>query len=296
VPAEEQPDVEEREVRSCDPDLSPDVNQRLTDELRDTLGTDRVRVPADRPHVSEGHHESRPGAISYLNLNRLTFLRSGLIALTFGAILALISNTWWVLPLAAGIHALGTMTVTLGALHLTTVTEHPSPTLAAAMNEQGISNSDEHFTRLVEEFQPETGATATDVVTPGGEARTASASADPARASAEQSGAMTPTAEPSEPAEAGALPDYLNWGLIAGLAIVSLIIPPLAGTSWMWLLPAVVLPTLGVWAWLQWAMQAHPERLHRSDPATLSVMVLGVTVAVAAFCAVIAVGLHSAHG
>jgi hypothetical protein len=133
-------------------------------------------------------------------------------------------------------------------------------------------------------------------VTPNANQRTVSASADPARASAEQSGAWTPTAEPSEPAEPGTLPDLLNWGLITGLAIVSLVIPLIAGTSWMWLLPAVVLPTLSVWAWLQWAIQTHPDRLHRGNPATLAVIALGVTVAVAAFCGVIAIGLHNAHG
>jgi hypothetical protein len=285
--------LEEREVRSADPELSEDTNQRLTEELREAVGADHVVVPSDRPHTSEGEHEQQPGMLAYLNQNRLTFMRSGLIALTFGAIVALITNTWWLLPLAAGIHALGTMSVVFGSLHLTTLSEHPSPTLAAQLAEEGISSTDEHFSRLVEEFQPEPSATTAEVATPNANRRTTSASTDPARAAAEQSGAMTPTAEPSEPAESGALPDYMNWALIAGLAIVCLVIPPVAGGGWMWLLPAVVLPTLGLWAFVQWALEFRPELVHRRSPALVAAITLGITVAVAAFCAVVAIGLQS---
>ena len=286
--------LEEREVRSADPELSEDTNQRLTEELREAVGAERVVVPTDRPHVSDGERSDQgTGILAYLNVNRFTFLRTTLIALTFGAVVALITNTWWLLPLAAGIHALGTMTVVFGSLHLTTVTEHPSPTLAAALNEEGVSNSDEHFTQLVTEFQPEPRATVADVATPGANQRSVSAGADPAAATAEQSGAITPTAEPSEPVESGVLPDYMNWLLIVGLAIVCLVIPPVAGGGWMWLLPAVVLPTLGLWAFVQWALEFRPELVHRRSPALVAAVTLGITVAVAAFCAVIAIGLQS---
>jgi hypothetical protein len=285
--------LEERQVRSADPELSDETNRRLTEELREAVGADQVVVPKNRPHPSEGEVDRPTGTLTYLNQNRMTFLRAGLIALTFGAIIALITNTWWLLPLAAGIHALGTMSVVFGSLHLTTVTEHPSPTLAAALNEEGVTSTDEHFSRLVEEFQPQPTATAAEVATPGGNRRTVSAGTDPARAGAEQSGAITPTAEPSEPAESGAMPDYMNWALILGLGVASVVIPAFTGGGWMWLLPAVMLPALALWAWVQWAIEYRPEVLHRRSAATIAVMTLGVTIAVAAFCAVIAVGLQS---
>lgn len=176
--------LEERQVRSADPELSDKTNRRLTEELREAVGADRVVVPCDRPHPSEGEVDRPTGTLTYLNQNWMTFLRGLLIALTFGAIVALITNTWWLLPLAAGIHALGTMSVVFGSLHLTTVTEHPSPTLAAAMSEEGVTSTDEHFSRLVEEFQPQRSATTAEVATPGANRRTVSASADPARATA----------------------------------------------------------------------------------------------------------------
>ena len=285
--------LEERQVRSADPELSEETNRRLTEELREAVGADHVVVPSDRPHPSEGEVDRPTGPLTYLNQNRMTFVGAGLIALTFGAIIALITNTWWLLPLAAGIHALGTMSVVFGSLHLTTVTEHPSPTLAAALNEEGVTGADEHFSRLVEEFQPQPNATAAEVATPGANRRTVSAGADPARAAAEQSGAITPTAEASEPAESGVMPDYMNWALIVGLGIASVVIPAFTGGGWMWLLPAVMVPALALWAWVQWAIEYRPKVLHRRSPATIAVIMLAVTVAVAAFCAVIAVGLQS---
>ena len=51
--------LQEREVRAEDPQLSVETNARLTEELRATLGTDRVRVPADRPRASQGEESAR---------------------------------------------------------------------------------------------------------------------------------------------------------------------------------------------------------------------------------------------
>ena len=52
------------------------------------------------------------GAFSYLSMHRFQLIRASAIVLTFGAVIALVTGDWWVLPLAAGLHALGTMTVT----------------------------------------------------------------------------------------------------------------------------------------------------------------------------------------
>lgn len=284
--------LEEREVRSADPALSEETNERLTEELREAVGADRVTVPADRPHFSEGEFDRRRSGLLYLNQHRMTFIRTAFIGLTFAAVVALITNKWWLLPLAAGIHAVGTMTVVFGTVHLTTLSEHPSPQLAAALTEEGISSSDEHFTRLVSEFEPVSGATTADVITPNANRRTVSASEDPARAAAEQSHAMTPTAEPSQPGGTGGTPDYINWGIIVGLLIVSIIIPPVSGGGWMWLLPAVAIPVLVVWSWVEWVMEYHPDRLHRRGPGTVVGVTLAITIAVAAFCAAVAVGLQ----
>lgn len=130
-------------------------------------------MPSDREHVAEGEYTPALTWLGYLSLHRVTVIRFALIALTFGAIIALVTNIWWLLPLAAGIHALGTMAVTLATVQFTTYSEHPSPTLAAALSEEGISSADEHFTRMVDEFRPEGSGEAGDVLSAGDEQLTA---------------------------------------------------------------------------------------------------------------------------
>ena len=97
------------------------------------VGAENVRVPADRPRAARGEHPQQHGPAARLDVNRFQLIRTSAIVLTFGAIIALITRDWWVLPLAAGVHALGTMVVSLSINRLTTVSEHPSPTVAAAL-------------------------------------------------------------------------------------------------------------------------------------------------------------------
>ncbi|MDQ6606107.1 MAG: hypothetical protein M3Z06_06115 [Actinomycetota bacterium] len=51
--------IEEREVRAKDPELSGRTNARLTEELREVVGADRVRVPKGRPHARSHHLDGR---------------------------------------------------------------------------------------------------------------------------------------------------------------------------------------------------------------------------------------------
>jgi hypothetical protein len=292
-PEERTPDLEEREVRSSDPRLSAETNARLTEELQDIVGAEQVQVPRSRPRIAEGEYRTAQTWSGYLTQNRVSVVRFALIALTFGAIVALVTNVWWLLPLAAGVHALGTMAVTAGTIHLTTVSEHPSPTLAAALAEEGIGSADEHFTQIVDEFRPAQSGATGDVLSAGEAGRTVSASEQPALAGAEQSSAMTPTAEPSAPSPAGGTPDALIWTTLAGLAIVSFIIPPINGNGWMWLLPVVTLPLIGGAGWLQITAARRPEKLQVHGPGQIAALTLIVVVAVAAFCVVVAVGLQS---
>ena len=66
---------EVREVRAEDPDLSPDTNQRLTSELREVVGTDRVEVPADRPRATRGEHPQQQGPAARLEFNWFQAIR-----------------------------------------------------------------------------------------------------------------------------------------------------------------------------------------------------------------------------
>ena len=224
-------------------------------------------------------------------MHRWQVVRAAAIVLTFAAIVALATGQWWVLPVAAGVHAVGTMTVTLTAIRLTTISEHPSAQLAAAMSEEGVSSPDERFSSMVAEFRPERDRGTGDVLAPGANERTVSAIDDPASASAEQSSAMTPTAEPSRPAGAGAVPDLVIWATIGSLLLVSIAVSAAAG-GWMWLLAAVMVPLLAGWAVMQRQLSAGRGQQQLRRPRALIAIVLGTGLAVAAFCAVVAFALQ----
>jgi hypothetical protein len=281
---------EVREVRAEDPALSPDTNERLTSELREVVGTDRVKVPAGRPHATRGEHPEQRGAAARLEVDWFEFIRASAIVLTFGAIIALITNDWWVLALAAGVHGLGTMTVGLTIIRVTTTSEHPSPTVAAAMAEEGVHNPDEHFSRMVEEFRAEPEHGASEVISPGFNERRAPADTDTPAAAAEQSSAMTPTSQPSRPGGSRGAPDALVWTTMVSLLVLSIVLPPLTGGGWMWLLTAVMVPLLVGWAIFQRMMVTRRNQLHEAvqGRAPLVVIALCTALAVAAFCAVVA--------
>jgi hypothetical protein len=281
-------DTEEREVRAEDPELSPGTNERITHELRDVVGAERVRVPADRPRATRGAHPQQHGAAAFLNMHRFQLVRSTAIVLTFGAVVSLATGDWWLLPLAAGVHALGTMTVTLTTIRMTTISEHPAPEVAAAMSAEGVQNPDEKFSRMVEEFRAEPEHGASEVISPGFNTRTTEASADPAEAGAQQSSAMTPTAEPSESGGSGGTPDLLIWTTAFSLLVLSIVLPATMGGGWLWLLTAAMLPLLAAWALMQVLMTRGSNAMRVRSRRALIAIALCTTMAVAAFCAVVA--------
>jgi hypothetical protein len=280
-------DLETRAVEVEEPQLSPEVNARLTEEVRDVVGSDRVEVPRDRPHPSRGEQVNRTGVIAYLGTQRPMVLGTFAGALVIGAIIALISNTWWVLPLAAGVHAFGTMIVVAIVLRMTTTIEHPSPELAATLAEEGVRNPDEHFTRLVDEFSPQSRAETADIASPANE-RPVTADAPPAADEAQQATALSPNAGPSRPVRGGGTPDWIIWTVAIALFAVSIAIPAAMGGGAMWFLTAVMVPALVGWVLFQREMAVHGNDLHLRGRKPVAVIV-GCTVAVVAvFCAVVA--------
>ena len=285
-------EVEMREVRAEDPALSPGTNARLTEELREVVGEARVRVPADRPHAARGEERSREGRQGFLSMHGFQLVRLTAIVLTFGAIIALITNDWWVLPLAAGIHALGTMTVWLTSIRMTTITEHPSPQLAAALAEEGVTSPDERFSRMVDAFREEPERGTGEVLSPGYNERTSEAHTAGADAGAEQSSAMTPTAAPSQAAGEGGAPDLLIWSTATALLVLSIILPAVTGGGWMWLLTAVMLPLIAGWSVFQRMMVVRRDEVHLEGRAPLVTIVLCTALAVAIFCSVVALAFQ----
>jgi hypothetical protein len=288
--------TEMREVRAADPGLSPEVNAELTEELREVVGAERVEVPVDRPHATRGELPPKQSLSAYLSQNRFNVLRATAIMLTFGLIVSLASRDWWLLPIAAGVHAIATMAVTLTIVRMTTVAEHPSPEVAAGMAAEGVRSPDERFSQMVEEFGPIEQGGAGEVLSPGHNERSVAAGADPVRAAAEQSSAMTPTEDPSRPAGEGGAPDYIIWTTALALLALSIILPPFTGGGWMWLLTAIMVPLIAGWVAVQWLVIARPERVSLRGGGRLTGVAIGVavavTVAMAGLCAVVAFAFH----
>jgi hypothetical protein len=182
--------VERREVRAHDPSLSPDANRILTEELRAAIGRDVVEVPVERPHVERERHGGHSGFAVGLSDNRLAIGMTFLAALVVGAILSLVTGSWWFLALALGVHALGTLAIVALVLGMTTEVEHLSPSAYARLQEEGVEDPDALFSALVEEYAP---------AGRRGDTRETAPQEDAAQAAAEQRSAVTPSQDPSRP-------------------------------------------------------------------------------------------------
>lgn len=182
-----------RDVRVQEPGLTRQTNEDLTDEVRDVVGRDHVRVPAGRPRPSRGE-ASGFSAERTAPSDSFVFVQIGAAAVVVGAIIALASGQWWLLPVAALVLFLITYGVVQTIMRMTSRPERPSPTTAAAMREEGVRDPERHFSAIVDEFTENTAE---------GEARTAAAEEDGAHAAAEHRRSGTPTGGPSQPVGVG---------------------------------------------------------------------------------------------
>jgi hypothetical protein len=143
----------DREVKSQDPDLSPQANRILTEEARAAVGSDHARVPAGRGRADAGAQRGTFGAA--VSSNRPFVLISFMVLVAAGAVVWLATGKWWALLIALAVHFVTTIVVVGGILKMTTDTEHVSPEAAARLEDEGVTNPDGRLTELVEEFKPE---------------------------------------------------------------------------------------------------------------------------------------------
>lgn len=248
---ERQPETERRTVRSDDPSLSPTANELLTRELREVVGAEEVDVPPDVPHRESEAHGGRPTLVATLDANRPIVLVTLLVALVVGGIVSLVTGQYWALLVAAGLHAIGTLAVAAGAIALTTRTEHVAPTVAARLEDEGVTDPDAVLSELVQEYGGSREARGVpEVVTSGHDERTAATEQDRAGAAVEQQTAMTPTSRGTEAGGEGSAIEALQWWITGAAAVVSIVVAAVVGGG-MWALPAIVVPLCAGWLALQ---------------------------------------------
>lgn len=213
-------------MRAADPALSDEANARLTEELREAVGRDRVAVPADTPRHSRRPHDVRPGFVDELIRNRVAIGLTFLVLMVVAGTITFATGSVWVLPVAILLHAVGTFVVAGGALQLTTEVEHASPQTAARLEQEGVSDPDALLTSMAEEF---------------------TASSDSAGEAASQRTEITPSARPTAPSGGRPVLRILPIGVVLGAVLVSGIAPLVAGGGLLWIVPALVWPSAIVW-------------------------------------------------
>jgi hypothetical protein len=277
----------ERDVRADDPNLSPEANQLLTRELREAVGRDRVQVPRE-----QADHAGTLGARPRRTLRSVAAGNRLLIAITFvaliivGVIVALSTDSWWAVVAAAGVHALGTIVVLSMTLRLSTEVEHVDPTVAARLEDEGVADPDRALSDLVESYGSGGDVSGGEATVSGGrdEMRT-SPDEDPARASAEQKSAMTPSADGSAPTGDRGAPALIPIVAVVGSVVVGLgSAIAVGGIAW---LGAAILIAASL-AWL--ALVLHLGHGERRGLRLVPTIVLVVAAVVAGVILVGAIG------
>jgi hypothetical protein len=185
-------ETRQRDVRSGDPSLSPETNRRLTAELRDAVGDDAVEVPAGRADHRDEPHGTHSVPAAAAGHNRATILIAALVLLVVGAVIWVTTGSWWVMAVAVVVDLIAVGVLTATTIGMTTAVEHPSPGLAARMEEEGVADPDRLMTDLVGDFAEDDAER--------GNRRTVAPREDESEATAQQRSAITPTDQPSRPA------------------------------------------------------------------------------------------------
>lgn len=210
------------------------------------VGTDEVEIPVGTPARGDSGHGASRGLTATLSANRLLVGVTFAVAVVFGAILSLVTGSWWALPIACAVHAVGTVLVAALALQMTTRVEHVAPATAAALEAEGVSDPDRALSELTEELAGEQGAVgAAEVVSTGRNDNLADADAEPARAAVEQRTVMTP-AHGSRPAGEGSAIGAMPLAVVGGMVAIALIVA-IAEGGWAWAAPAITWAAAAIW-------------------------------------------------
>jgi hypothetical protein len=126
------------------------------------------------------------------------------------------------------------------ALQLTTQVEHVAPAVAARLEEEGVADPDRVLTDLVESHADDEERRGTaQIVSGGANELTARPEDDPARATAEQRTAMTPTGRVSSPAGQGSPIGMMPIAVVVAVSLIALVVAIAEGGT-LWIAAGVV--------------------------------------------------------
>lgn len=158
--------LERRSVEVEEPGLSDETNAQLTEEVRDVVGSDRVEVPAARHHASHGEtvRHRRPLPLPFPLPENFAIVQVGaaLVVVAAVVVLAVVVHHWWTLALAVVVLFAMAYLVVATSQKMTSTAERPSPRTVAAMEEEGVSDPEEVFSDIVDEFTPDEHAAQAD--------------------------------------------------------------------------------------------------------------------------------------
>jgi hypothetical protein len=133
----------------------------LRQELGEVVGEDAAARAEKRGALDAAMEAGRPRTvIGALKESRTLVVVTLFTALIVGAVIALITGSWWFLLVALVLHAIGTIVVVATALSLASQVESPDPRTAAALEARGVSNPDAALNEAVAAASDEDGEAA----------------------------------------------------------------------------------------------------------------------------------------
>jgi hypothetical protein len=256
------------DVRADDPQLSPEANRLLTEELREAIGTDKVQLPRERAETAGTIHDAgRSRLVALLASNRLLLLITFVALVVVGVIVSLTTGSWWAVVAAAAVHALGTIVIGSVTIRMSTQVEHVHPSVAARLADEGVPDPDAALSDLVTQYAGDGEARgAAEVVSTGHNDVTVRPDEDPARAAAEQRSALTPAGSPVGPAGRTGAPAVLPIVAVAGSLVVGLAAAIAVGGI-AWLGAAMLVGVSVAWLLLMRHMDGRGEERDGGEPS-----------------------------
>lgn len=132
-----------------------EARELLREELTEVVGEQRAERAERRGALDEAIDESRARTlVDALRESRAVIAMTLFTALIVGALIALITGTWWFIVVALVLHAIGTLVVVGTTLSLASQQEKPDPSTAVALEARGVRDPDaalEHAVEVAEE-------------------------------------------------------------------------------------------------------------------------------------------------